>query len=57
MPPADEGGGAELEGPDSAAGGPQVSTQLQSRKQTFLLQSQVPETNVVGKPETKGRCR
>ena len=52
MPPADDEGGAELGGPESAGGGPQISTQ--SKRQTdILLQSQIPETVVVGKPETK----
>jgi putative selenate reductase molybdopterin-binding subunit len=52
MPPADEGGDAELAGPDSAADSPHVSTQTKSQTD-ILLQSQVPETAVVGKPETK----
>jgi putative selenate reductase molybdopterin-binding subunit len=52
MPPADEGGDAELAGPDSASGSSHVSTQTISQTD-ILLQSQVPETAVVGKPETK----
>jgi putative selenate reductase molybdopterin-binding subunit len=52
MPPADEGGDAELAGPDIAAGGPQVSTQTKTQTD-ILLQSQIPETVVVGKPEIK----
>ncbi|MDX1416007.1 MAG: molybdopterin cofactor-binding domain-containing protein [Candidatus Promineifilaceae bacterium] len=51
MPPAEEGGGDDQGGP-AMAGGPQTTTQ--TRPQTdVLLQSQIPETAVVGKPETK----
>jgi putative selenate reductase molybdopterin-binding subunit len=52
MPAADDGGESELDGPELAGSGPQATTQIKPRTD-ILLQSQVPETVVVGKPETK----
>ncbi|UCC51154.1 MAG: molybdopterin-dependent oxidoreductase [Anaerolineaceae bacterium] len=52
MPSADDGGESEMDGPEIATGSPQVSTQTKPQTD-ILLQSQVPETVVVGKPETK----
>ncbi len=52
MPHADKGDDGELSGPASVSDGPRVSTQTKPQTD-ILLQSQVPETAVVGKPETK----
>jgi putative selenate reductase molybdopterin-binding subunit len=52
MPPADDGEDSDLTGPEGAMGDPQISTQTKPQTD-ILLQSQVPETAVVGKPETK----
>ena len=51
MPPAEEMGDDDSGGP-AVAGGPQVSTQTKPQTDV-LLHSRIPETEVVGKPETK----
>lgn len=52
MPPADDDGSAALDEPHGRSGSTQLSTQTKPQTD-ILLQSQVPETAVVGKPETK----
>jgi putative selenate reductase molybdopterin-binding subunit len=51
MPPAEDGGNKGLDGP-AMSSGPQVTTDTKTQTDV-LLRSQIPETNVVGKPETK----
>ncbi len=52
MPPTSEGSDSDLAGPEGAAGSPHLSIQTKPHTD-IILQSQVPETVVVGKPETK----
>ncbi|MFL7840410.1 MAG: molybdopterin-dependent oxidoreductase [Candidatus Promineifilaceae bacterium] len=53
LPPSDETGvDAGMDGPSMAGGANKVQTDVRPQS-NILLQSQVPETAVVGKPETK----